>query len=117
MREISIKDTALIAFMQVGMIIAGVIWARFIEKGFLSEGQPEPQLLLTLAHHGSLALIIPLLWTAIVLFSRHSDSAGTKIVIFYVGLIVAAAIALIVCYTVMCGERVLEPGYHLQFLR
>jgi uncharacterized membrane protein len=117
MREISIKDTALIAFMQAGMIIAGVIWAGFIEKGFLSEGQPEPQLLLTLAHHGSLALAIPLLWTALVLFSRYLDSPSTKILIFYVGLIAAAAIALIVCYTVVYGERALEPGYHLRFLR
>jgi hypothetical protein len=101
MREnISIKDTVLIAFMQVGMIVAGLFWAGFIEKGFLSEGQPEPQLLLTLAHHGSLALAIPLLWTALVLFSRHLDSVGTKMAVFYVGLIAAAALALIVCYTI-----------------
>jgi len=118
MREkISTKDTALIALMQTGVIIAGVIWAGFIEKGFLAERQPEPQLLSAFAHYGSLALGIPLLWIALVLCSTHLNSVGIKVAIFYVGLVVAAALALFVVYVVGYGYFVLEPGYHLKFLR
>jgi hypothetical protein len=117
MREnISIKDTALIASVQVGVIFAGVIWASFLEKGFVAETQPEPQLLGTLAHFGLVALAIPPLWIALVLCSRHLDSVGIKISIFYFGLVAAAALALFVVYAVVCGYFALEPGYHLRFL-
>jgi len=117
MRErISIRDTALIACTQAGLVIAGVFWAGFLERGFVAETQPEPQLLLALARHGLLALVIPVLWIALVFCSTHLDSVGIKIAIFYVGLVAAAALALFVVYAVGCGYFALEPGYHLRFL-
>jgi hypothetical protein len=92
MRTISIKDTALVAILQAGVVIGGVILAELSDKRFLRLGLPEPRLLSVLADYGLLALTIPLVWTAIILHSRHS--ADMKISIFYVGLISVAVLAL-----------------------
>ena len=99
MRQISIKDTSLVGITQAAVIIGGVVLAVLSDKRFLNGGHPAPQLLSVVADYGALALVCPLLWTVISLRLRSSAApAKTKITMFYFGLILAAVLALIICY-------------------
>jgi len=98
----TITNTVLIAIMQVGVIVAGVLAAGASQKWWMTNEAPTPYLTTLLLRHGVLALTIPLAWSvlAVSLRRRPDISDGLKTLTFLAGILILIALAVIIVYAI-----------------
>lgn len=94
----SIYNTTLVALMQTGVVVAGVLasglWHRFTN----GNGLPMPPLAGLLYNYGQTGLLIPLAWLIPALLLRRSSSVpdGVKSLAFILGIVLLIGLVLLV---------------------
>jgi hypothetical protein len=95
-----IRNTVVVAVMQVGVIVAGVLAAGLSHKGFATQGLPVPVLAAMLYRYGVIGLFIPLAWgaAALTLQIRSGVSEDIKTLIFWSGILLLIGLSVFVLY-------------------
>ena len=93
----TVRNTTIMALVQVGILVAGVLGAGAVHKVYTSIGLLPPWSTAFLSERGYLALGLPLVWVglAIVAFRRADDDE------FYPLLAVCTGILLLLLF--LCG--------------
>lgn len=96
----SIRNTVVVALMQVGVIVAGVLAAGICHRVWIASNMPEPSLVALLYNHGVAGLLIPLAWVtgAAVLQTRSNVSDDARILMFWLGVLVLIALIIFTAY-------------------
>ncbi|HEY1790044.1 MAG TPA: hypothetical protein VGJ73_17995 [Verrucomicrobiae bacterium] len=90
----------MVAIMQVGAIVAGVLGAGVCHRIWTSRDWPVPPLVALLAHFGIVGLLVPLAWAigAVVLQIRAGVSEDVRILMFWLGVLVLIILLAFVIY-------------------
>lgn len=102
----TIRNAVLIALMQIGVIVAGVLAAGVCNKWWASMGGgglPLPMLILM--NYGVIALAIPVVWIVLVLQLRNRSEASEDVKDFAF----LSGIILLVAFCIFVGYAVLTP--------
>lgn len=96
----TIRNAALVAIMQVGVIVAGVLGAGLCHKAWSSSGMPMPLPVELLVNYGVFGFSIPLGWAACALSlrSRPEISDDVKNLVFWLGVLLLIALVISVLY-------------------
>jgi hypothetical protein len=96
----SIRNTVVVAIMQVGVIVAGVLAAGVCHRVWTSRDWPLPALVGLLYHFGFMGLLIPLAWAAgaAVLQTRAGVSEDVRVLMFWLGVLVLVVLVVFVAY-------------------
>ena len=80
----SIRNTVVVAIMQVGVIVAAVLAAGVCHRVWLSRDWPLPPLVTLFYNYGIAGLLIPLTWAAAaaVLQTRAGVSEDVRVLIY-----------------------------------
>jgi hypothetical protein len=74
----TIRNTAILALVQVGVIVAGVLSAGATHKFYTTFNLTPPSFTNLLAEYGVVALVLPVIWVAAALLAlRRDDDSGT----------------------------------------
>ena len=92
----TVRNTTIMALVQVGLIVAGVLGAGAAHKRYTMGGVSPPRSMALLSERGYFALILPLIWVglAIVAFRRSQEDE------FYPLLAVCSGILLILLFLI-----------------
>lgn len=90
----------MVAIMQVGVIVAGVLAAGICHRMSVSNNTAMPFLALALYSYGVVGLLIPLAWVtgAVVLQLRANFSDSIKVLMFWLGILLLIALTVFVFY-------------------
>lgn len=96
----SIRNTVVVAIMQVGVIVAGVLAAGVCHKIWSANNTPVPSLVAMLCSYGVAGFCIPLAWGigAVVILLRKDASEDVKDLIFWLGVLVLVGLIAFVLY-------------------
>jgi len=96
----SVKNTLIVAMMQVGVIVAGVLAAGICHKMWLSSGMAMPLPVAMLYRHGAMGLCVPLVWGAgtVMLQLRARVSDDIKALVFWLGVLVLIGLVVFCVY-------------------
>lgn len=96
----TIYNATLVAVMQVGVIVAGVLASGFWHKFYLDSDIEMPFPTGLLYHYGLFGLAIPFVWlvTALALHWTPAVSAGVETLAFWLGVLVLITLAAFVIY-------------------
>ncbi len=96
----TIRNATLVAIMQVGVIVAGVLAAGLWHKAATADGILIPFPVAFLYSYGSVGFVIPLAWivVALLLRSRPEVSDEMKRLVFWFGVLVLIALITFVIY-------------------
>jgi hypothetical protein len=96
----TIRNTVMLAIMQIGVIVAGVLGAGLCHKAWISMGVVMPQPVALLYQFGIAGFLIPLAWSAFALILFHCPKMPdeTKDSLFAFGILVLIALAVFVLY-------------------
>ena len=88
----------MVAIMQVGVIVAGVLAAGVCHRMSASSNTAMPFLALALYGYGIVGLLIPLAWVtgAVVLQLRANISDSVKVLMFWLGILLLISLAIFV---------------------
>lgn len=95
---VSIRNIVMLAIMQVGVIVAGVLAAGVCYRMSVSDGMMMPILTLMLYRLSVTVLLLPLAWVtgAAMIQLRTSVSDNIKILMFWAGILLLIALAIFV---------------------
>ncbi len=95
-----IRNATLVAIMQVGVIVAGVLASGLWHKFSIDSGMPMPFPAALLFNYGLVGFAIPLTWITLALLLRNSPvvSDDIKELAFWFGVLVLIALAIFVIY-------------------
>ncbi len=110
----SIRNTVIVAILQVGVIVAGALAAGICHRVWTSNNMPVPPLIGLLYNHGIAWLIIPMAWItgAAMLHTRPGVSDDVRTLMFWLGVLVLVALTVFVLYadvTPWLGFRTMPP--------
>src|SRR4051794_35229468 len=74
----TLRNTAIMGLVQVGMIVAGVLGAGAVYKWYTSVGLTPPSQTALLSEYGFLALVLPVAWTAWALYALYRWESSEK---------------------------------------
>ena len=96
----SIYNATLVALMQVGVIVAGVLASGLWHRASISNGVPMPPTAALLYSYGEAGFIIPFAWFIPALLLRRSPSVsdGVKSLAFVLGIVVLIGLVAFVIY-------------------
>ena len=96
----SIRNTVIVAILQVGVIVAGVLAAGVCHRVWVSSNLPLPPLVALLYNYGVAGLIIPLAWVtgAATLHTRSGVSDDVRTLMFWLGILVVIALTVFALY-------------------
>lgn len=96
----SIRNTVVVALLQVGVIVAAVLAAGICHRVWMSRGWPPPPLVALLCSYGVIGLLVPLAWIAgaAVLHIRTGVSEDVRVLMFWLGVLVLIALAAFALY-------------------
>jgi hypothetical protein len=96
----SIRNTVIVAILQVGVVVAGVLAAGICHRIWMSRDWPVPPLIALLYNHGVMGLIIPLAWItgAATLHTRFGASDDVRALMFWLGVLVLVALTIFALY-------------------
>lgn len=96
----SIRNTVVVALMQVGVIVAAVLAAGVCHRVWTGSGLVEPSPAALLYNHGVVGLLIPQAWVtgAAVLQTRSSVSEDVRILMFWLGVLLLIALIIFAAY-------------------
>ena len=97
---VTIRNTVVVAIMQVGVIVAGVLAAGICHRMSVSNNTAMPFLALALYSYGVVGLLIPLAWVtgAVVLQLRANFSDSITVLMFWLGILLLIALTVFVFY-------------------
>jgi hypothetical protein len=104
----TVRNTVLVALMQVGVIVAGVLAAGVSHKWWTTFGaRVLPPVTIWLMNYGVITLILPLVWSILVLRLRQRPgvSEDVKNLAFFSGILLLIALCGLI------GYAVLEPWF------
>ena len=96
----STKNAVLVAIMQIGVIVAGVLAAGLVFKAWTAMNAPLPLPAAILVNYGVLGFAIPLVWIflALLLRGRPEVSDDLKNLVFWLGVLVLLVLGFFVVY-------------------
>jgi hypothetical protein len=96
----SIRNTVVVAIMQVGVIVAGVLAAGLCHRIWISHDWPSPPLVVLLYNYGIVGLLIPLAWAAgaVALQIRAGVSEDVRVLMFWLGVLGLIALVVFAAY-------------------
>lgn len=96
----SIRNTVVVALLQVGVIVAAVLAAGICHRVWMSRGWPPPPLVALLCSYGVVGLLVPLAWVAgaAVFHIRPGVSEDLRVLMFWIGVLVLIALAAFALY-------------------
>jgi hypothetical protein len=96
----TIKNTVVVAIMQVGIIVAGMLAAGICHKVFTINNQTMPFPVTLLYNCGLMGFSIPLTWgtVAVVLQLRATVPDGIKALIFWLGVLMLIVMGVFIVY-------------------
>jgi hypothetical protein len=95
---VSIRNIVVLALMQVGVIVAGVLTAGVCHKMAVSNGTTMPFLTLMLYQFSVTGLLIPLAWVTgtVVIQLRANVGDGIKLLMFWLGILLLIVLTIFV---------------------
>jgi hypothetical protein len=95
-----IKNTVVVAIMQVGIIVAGMLAAAICHKVFTSNNMAMPLPAAMLYSYGLIGFFIPVVWgpVAVVLQLRTTVSDGIKSLLFWLGVLMLIMMTVFIVY-------------------
>jgi hypothetical protein len=96
----SIRNTVVVAILQIGVIVVAVLAAGVCHRVWTSRDWPPPPLIALLCYHGIVGLIIPMSWItgAAMLHTRSGVSDDVRALMFWVGVLVLLALTAFALY-------------------
>ncbi|HUA66270.1 MAG TPA: hypothetical protein VME24_10505 [Alphaproteobacteria bacterium] len=96
----SIRNTVVVAILQVGVVVAAVLAAGICHRVWMSGNLPVPRLIALLCHFGFAGLLIPLVWItgAAMLHTRPGVSDDARALMFWLGVLVLVALTIFALY-------------------
>lgn len=96
----SIRNTVIVAILQVGVVVAGVLAAGICHRVWVSRDWPPPPLIALLYYHGVAGMLIPLAWItgAAMLHTRSGVSDDVRTLMFWVGVLVLVVLTAFALY-------------------
>ncbi len=96
----TIRNTVLVALMQVGVIVAGVLASGLGHRHCVAIGMTLPLPATLLYDFGVLWFSIPIIWllTALMFFSRQEISEDARQLIFLLGILLVISLSVFVLY-------------------
>ena len=96
----TVRNATLVAIMQVGVIVAGVLASGLWHKVSTSDGLFIPYPVVFLYSYGTYGFAIPLVWIsfAMLLHNRQEVSDDIKSLVFWLGVFVLIALGVFVVY-------------------
>jgi hypothetical protein len=100
MNYFTIRNTVILALVQVGVVVAGVLAAGAAYKWYATFNLKPPSLTALLADYGLLALVLPLAWVALALqaLRRGEDWDDRKLLAIWSGILLLLLLLLGVGY-------------------
>jgi hypothetical protein len=97
---VTVRNIVILAIMQVGVIVAGVLASGLCHRVFTTNGWDLPILVAMLYNYGVVALLIPLTWVtgAVALQLRAAVSDRIKILMFWTGLLILIGLAVFIIW-------------------
>jgi hypothetical protein len=86
----STRNTVILGLTQMGVIAAGVLAAGACCKWHTGFNLTPPSFTTLVADYGLVALVLPVVWTAVALRTLDWDDAGPKFLAFCSGFVVLA---------------------------
>ena len=100
------RNTAILALIQIGIVVAGVLAAGAACKWWQQSTHP-PSSLEFVARYGWLALLVPMTWiTVTLILQSRAEDEGVAILIAYLSGIIVIVLLLVTIYYL-----VLRPGF------
>jgi uncharacterized membrane protein len=89
-----------VAILQVGVIVVGVLAAGICHRVWTSRDWPLPPLVALFYNYGIAGLLVPLAWIvgAAVLHTRAGVSEDVRALMFWLGVLVLIALAVLATY-------------------
>jgi hypothetical protein len=86
----TLRNTVILALVQVGTVVAGVLAAGAAHKWYTTAGVRPPRSTTLVAEQGHLALSLPVAWAAVALavLRREDDYEAPRLVVFSSGVLV-----------------------------
>ncbi len=108
---VSIRNIVVLAVMQVGVIVAGVLGAGICYKVWTTDNLVLPLPVSMLCHYGVLWLLLPLAWGAgtVILQLRPKIADDVKVLAFLFGVLILIGLALFMIYADVM------PWFHVQW--
>lgn len=96
----SIRNTVVVAILQVGVVVAGVLAAGVCHRVWTSHDWAPPALVALLCHYGIAGLLIPMAWAAgaIVLQTRAGVSEDVRVLTFWLGVLALMVLVVFAAY-------------------
>jgi hypothetical protein len=102
------RNTLVVALVQAGVIVGGVLAAGACHKGYTGPGVTPPAALAALADYGLVALVLPVAWVTIALVARHrGEDPFARTCAFGAGIVLTLLLALVF------GQIVVRALVHL----
>jgi hypothetical protein len=107
----TLRNTTLLALVQIGVIVAGVLTSGAAYQLSKQADLAPPRSVVVVSEYGWLALLIPLAWIIVTLeLQRRAEDEGVAALIAYLsGLLVLLLLLVSVSYLVI------GPGFRLLF--
>src|SRR5574339_418318 len=87
------RNAAILALVQAGVVVAGVLGAGAAYKWYTQVNLAPPRLTVLATDYGFVALTLPLAWVLIALVTFHrEDESGPPALAFLFGLLLLAAL-------------------------
>jgi hypothetical protein len=96
----SIRNIIVVAIMQVGVIVAGVLAAGICHRVWSSEDMAMPVAVAMVYRHGFVGLLIPVVWGTgtVALYLRANISEEIKTLVFWFGVLILIVSAAFIIY-------------------
>jgi hypothetical protein len=96
------RNTAILALVQGGVLVAGVLAACVDHKWYTVANVRPPTPTALLAEYGFLALVLPLVWVTIALrVQQRNEDADSKALVFGSGILLLLLLLLGIGYAVV----------------
>jgi hypothetical protein len=105
----TLRNTAIMGLVQVGVIVAGVLAAGACHKWYTTLGLRPPSSTALLAEYGFLALVLPVVWVtmAVQALRRTTDPGALQWLAFSSGFVLVLLLLLVI------GHAAVQPFLRL----
>src|SRR5262245_37216759 len=107
MLGLTVRNVVLIAVMQVGVVVMGVLAAGVSQRWWAINGTPIPVVTILVQQYGMLAFTIPLLWTISILRLRLRSEVSDRLK----AAVFAAGIAILITLIAIMGYAIIRPWF------
>src|SRR5689334_10213544 len=96
----TIRNTAILALVQIGVIVAGVLGAGACHKWYTTFGLRTPAATALVCEYGFVALVLPVVWIVVALEAlRREDAEEFRVAAFCAGILLLVLLVVGVIHT------------------